>query len=176
MHRQSRRTTSTESPGWRREWLCKKPCRGMAHFWQSAEPRRAGVPDTNTGLAGKPAQRIQCENEAAIFAGDAAGLLDGFLRRRRHLRKSPGGSICCRHNHDQEPMRAPNVREISWRMACWEPPILAATLGVLWAVRRLKSGRHNEPPVGYGVVHNGRTWTQYCRDHNLPVNVRVFKP
>jgi hypothetical protein len=49
---------------------------------------------------------------------------------------------------DQEPMRTPNVREVFWRMAYWEPPILAATLGVLWTIRRLKSRRHNESPVG----------------------------
>ena len=49
---------------------------------------------------------------------------------------------------DQEPTRAPNVREVFWRMAYWEPQILVATLAGLWIVRRLKSRREIEPPVG----------------------------
>jgi len=30
----------------------------------------------------------------------------------------------------------------------YEGLVIAATLGVLWAIRRLKSRRHTEPPVG----------------------------
>ena len=47
--------------------------------------------------------------------------------------------------HRREP---PNVREVFWRMAYWEPQILVATLAGLWIVRRLKSRREIEPPVG----------------------------
>jgi hypothetical protein len=42
----------------------------------------------------------------------------------------------------------PNAREIFWRMAYWEPPILTATLLLLWSLHRLKSRRHAEPPGG----------------------------
>ena len=38
--------------------------------------------------------------------------------------------------------------DIGLRMAIWGPLAIAATLGVLWTIRRLKSRRHTEPPVG----------------------------
>ena len=44
--------------------------------------------------------------------------------------------------------RTPTVVEIVRRIAVWGPLTVAGTLGVLWTVRRLKSGRHTEPPVG----------------------------
>ena len=44
--------------------------------------------------------------------------------------------------------RRPNPVEIGQRLAWADPPAIAATLGVLWTVRRLKSRRHSEPPVG----------------------------
>jgi hypothetical protein len=43
--------------------------------------------------------------------------------------------------------RKPMAYEITWRMAWSSPLVVAATLGVLWAVRRLNR-RHTEPPVG----------------------------
>ena len=45
-------------------------------------------------------------------------------------------------------LRPPTSREIVGRMALWGPLAIAAALGVLWTVRRLKSRRHTEPPVG----------------------------
>jgi hypothetical protein len=39
--------------------------------------------------------------------------------------------------------------EIAIRLAIYGPLSLAATLGVLWTIRRLKSSRHTEPPDGY---------------------------
>ena len=44
--------------------------------------------------------------------------------------------------------RAPHIAEIAWRMFVWGTPSVAATLAVLWSIRRLKSRRHTEPPVG----------------------------
>ena len=44
--------------------------------------------------------------------------------------------------------RPPDDIDIAWRMALWGPSSVAATLGVLWSIRRLKSRRHTEPPVG----------------------------
>ena len=44
--------------------------------------------------------------------------------------------------------RPPNAAELASRLAWSWPLALAATLGVLWAIRRLKSRRHTEPPVG----------------------------
>jgi hypothetical protein len=42
----------------------------------------------------------------------------------------------------------PSASELVWRIILWGPVAIAATLGVLWAIRRLKSRRHTEPPVG----------------------------
>ena len=54
--------------------------------------------------------------------------------------------------HFEEVMRAhdrrPNGSEIARRMILWFPPAFAATLAVMWTIRRLKSRRHTEPPVG----------------------------
>jgi hypothetical protein len=44
--------------------------------------------------------------------------------------------------------RPPDGIDIAWRLALWGPSAIAATLGVLWAIRRLKSRRENGPPVG----------------------------
>jgi hypothetical protein len=44
--------------------------------------------------------------------------------------------------------RPPNGADVAWRMALWGIPAVAATLGVPWTIRRLKSRRHTEPPVG----------------------------
>jgi hypothetical protein len=44
--------------------------------------------------------------------------------------------------------RSPNAAELAVRLAWSWPLAIAATLGVLWAIRRLKSRRHTEPPVG----------------------------
>ena len=37
---------------------------------------------------------------------------------------------------------------VATRLALWGLPSIAATLGVLWTIRRLKSCRHTEPPSG----------------------------
>jgi hypothetical protein len=42
----------------------------------------------------------------------------------------------------------PTASAIASRLALWGPPAVAATLGVLWTIRRLKSRRENGPPVG----------------------------
>ena len=44
--------------------------------------------------------------------------------------------------------RPPTVEEVLARAVLAEPLAIAAALGVLWATRRLKSRRQNEPPVG----------------------------
>ena len=44
--------------------------------------------------------------------------------------------------------RNPTSDEILWRFFLAGLPALAATLAVLWSIRRLKSRRHTEPPVG----------------------------
>ena len=44
--------------------------------------------------------------------------------------------------------RPPTAIDISWRVAVWGTPAVAATLGTLWAIRRLKSRRENGPAVG----------------------------
>ena len=43
---------------------------------------------------------------------------------------------------------APNLAELSGRVEWSAPLALAATLGVMWAIRRTKSRRHTEPLVG----------------------------
>jgi hypothetical protein len=42
----------------------------------------------------------------------------------------------------------PTLLTFAQRLAWSVPLALAATFGVLWAIRRLKSRRHTEPPVG----------------------------
>jgi hypothetical protein len=44
--------------------------------------------------------------------------------------------------------RPPFPSEIAGRMAAWRPLSIAITLGGLWIIRRLKSRRHTDPPVG----------------------------
>jgi hypothetical protein len=44
--------------------------------------------------------------------------------------------------------RPPNYVDVACRMALWGTPAISATLTVLWSIRRLKSRRHTEPPVG----------------------------
>jgi hypothetical protein len=44
--------------------------------------------------------------------------------------------------------RSPKPSEIEARIAIWGIPSVAATLAMLWAIRRLKSRRENGPPVG----------------------------
>jgi hypothetical protein len=44
--------------------------------------------------------------------------------------------------------RQPFVSEITFRVAWGGPLAVAATLAILWAIRRLKSRRENGPPVG----------------------------
>ena len=48
--------------------------------------------------------------------------------------------------------RPPNVSEIALRFVTWGIPAIAATLGVLWIVRRLKSRRHTDPPADKTTV------------------------
>jgi hypothetical protein len=43
---------------------------------------------------------------------------------------------------------SPTAENIAWRVGLWGTSAVAATLGVLWAIRRLKSRRENWPPVG----------------------------
>jgi hypothetical protein len=42
----------------------------------------------------------------------------------------------------------PGIGDVLFRVAWAGPIAIAVTLGALWAVRRLKSRRHFEPPVG----------------------------
>ncbi len=42
----------------------------------------------------------------------------------------------------------PTREDIAWRSVVWGPAAIAGTVVVLWAIRRLKSRRHTEPPVG----------------------------
>ena len=44
--------------------------------------------------------------------------------------------------------RNPTSKEIWWRFVRSGPPAFATTLAVLWAIRRLKSRRHTELPIG----------------------------
>jgi hypothetical protein len=43
---------------------------------------------------------------------------------------------------------SPAPSEAAKRLALWGPLSVAATLGALWAIRRVKSHRENGPPVG----------------------------
>jgi hypothetical protein len=45
-------------------------------------------------------------------------------------------------------LRAATGPEAAWRLALWGPVAITAVLVMLWAIRRLKSRRHTEPPVG----------------------------
>jgi hypothetical protein len=45
--------------------------------------------------------------------------------------------------------RPPTALETIERILLWGVPSIAATRGILWAIRRLKSRRDTEPPVGY---------------------------
>ena len=47
--------------------------------------------------------------------------------------------------------RPPNGWETMQRLTTWEPPIVLATFGLLYAIRRLRSRRHTEPPVGLNM-------------------------
>jgi hypothetical protein len=58
------------------------------------------------------------------------------------------GSIMRSPPSDWEVSRSPNTGEIIWRLAWAAPLSLVATLGVLWAIRRLKSRRENGPRGG----------------------------
>jgi hypothetical protein len=44
--------------------------------------------------------------------------------------------------------RRPHIAEILLRMAWSAPLTVCVALATLWAIRRLKSRRHTEPPVG----------------------------
>jgi hypothetical protein len=44
--------------------------------------------------------------------------------------------------------RPPTALEMIERIFMWGIPALITTLAVLWSIRRLKSRRHTEPPVG----------------------------
>ncbi len=44
--------------------------------------------------------------------------------------------------------RPPKAFEVMGRLVIWGTPAIGATLAVLWTIRRLKSRRHTEPPVG----------------------------
>jgi len=44
--------------------------------------------------------------------------------------------------------RPPNSSEVIWRLALLWPLAIVTPLGALWLLRRLKSRRHTEPPVG----------------------------
>jgi hypothetical protein len=49
---------------------------------------------------------------------------------------------------DHDIARNPTFSEVSFRFLCLGPPALAGNLAALHAVRRLKSRRHTEPPIG----------------------------
>jgi hypothetical protein len=44
--------------------------------------------------------------------------------------------------------RSPTLLEFARRMALWGTPAITGTVGLLWAIRRLKSRREKGPPVG----------------------------
>jgi hypothetical protein len=44
--------------------------------------------------------------------------------------------------------RPPNVREIALRFVKWGTAAVVVMLGTPWLIRRQKSRRHTEPPVG----------------------------
>ena len=44
--------------------------------------------------------------------------------------------------------RLPFPADVLWRLAIWGVPAIVITQIILWLVRRLKSSRHTEPPVG----------------------------
>jgi hypothetical protein len=50
--------------------------------------------------------------------------------------------------HVDQINHSPNPSEVARRLAIGSPLALAATLAILWAIRRLKSRRENGPPVG----------------------------
>ena len=56
------------------------------------------------------------------------------------------------HKGQQPEKGTPSVSDIAFRLAIWVSLwvslSIAATLAALWAIRRLKSRRHTEPPVG----------------------------
>jgi hypothetical protein len=67
------------------------------------------------------------------------------------VHQSVGGSYTIAgiiHTDISEWDDSPEVNDVLRRFSIWSPLSVAATLGVLWAVRRLKSRRHTEPPVG----------------------------
>jgi hypothetical protein len=45
-------------------------------------------------------------------------------------------------------IRRPMASDVAWRLIWWGGPAIAATLAMLWLVRRMKSRRENGPPVG----------------------------
>ena len=49
-------------------------------------------------------------------------------------------------NAMQTVVRHPTAPEVAWRMAMWGTPAIAATLAVLWIVRRVKSHAPSGPP------------------------------
>ena len=63
-------------------------------------------------------------------------------------RFAPGGTVYQAINRSYWE-RPPHGAEIVLRLAIWGPVAIAATLGVLWTIRRLKSRRHTDPPVGF---------------------------
>ena len=64
---------------------------------------------------------------------------------KHHLAMTPGG----REVEYFDLIRSkPNAWQAALRMAWSEPLAIAATLATLWAICRLKSRRHIEPPVG----------------------------
>ena len=50
--------------------------------------------------------------------------------------------------HDNGFWRKPTDVEVARRVVCSGPLAIAGTFGLLWAIHRLKSRRHTEPPVG----------------------------
>jgi hypothetical protein len=49
---------------------------------------------------------------------------------------------------DHALVRSATGIDIAWRLALWGPLAVGSILGVLWAIRRLKSRRENRPSVG----------------------------
>jgi hypothetical protein len=59
----------------------------------------------------------------------------------------PDGSTRTIERQDYSESHRPTTFNISTRVTLWGTPALAGTLTALWAIRRLKSRRHTEPPV-----------------------------
>ena len=114
-------------------------CRAQTPVWQESPP--VGY-NAKMKLQFSLATLLVCIAVFAIVAGICASSPQRELFfLERHVGVLVGEPIPVR-------ILPPNAREIFWRMAYWEPPILTVTLLLLWTFRRLKSRHHTEPPVG----------------------------